>query len=120
MLLEAPILAEKAIQRAGLIEDSQVIVALFRPLGVGEIRIAGGAGGRADPVGHAVGRQRIVIPLYGRGVSVSSREPVSLIGPNRAVTELAWGDSASIRAVSAMLPALSPGWLDGKPKLSPG
>ncbi|KKK95402.1 hypothetical protein LCGC14_2673190, partial [marine sediment metagenome] len=26
----------------------------------------GGGGGRADPAGHAVGRQRIVVPLHGR------------------------------------------------------
>ena len=54
-LLEVPVLAEKAIESASLVEDSQIVVAQFRPLGVGELRIAGSARAGADPVGQAVG-----------------------------------------------------------------
>ncbi|MBA7698066.1 hypothetical protein ES703_106740 [subsurface metagenome] len=49
-----PVLAEKAIEGAGLVENSQVFVAIFRSLGVGEAGIASPGATRTDPIGNTV------------------------------------------------------------------
>ena len=66
--LEVPVLAEEAVERTRLVEHGQVVEAALGALGVGELRITRCARRRADPVGDAVGRQRIVIPRDRRAV----------------------------------------------------
>jgi len=62
--LEMIILTEKAIEGAGLIENSKVGISNLRPLTVGIIRITGFGSSRTDPIGHTVRGQGIVIPIH--------------------------------------------------------
>jgi len=59
---EMPVLAIEAVKRAGKGKNREVIVAVFRTFPVGIRRVTTSASARANPVSHAVGGQRIVIP----------------------------------------------------------
>ena len=57
-----PVLTEKAIKGTGLIEDSQILVAILSALGVGKLRVTNASSVGTDPISHAVSRQGIIIP----------------------------------------------------------
>jgi len=57
-----PVLAEQAIEGAGLIEDSQVFIAIFRPIPIGEIGVTDPAPAGANPISDAIGGQGVMIP----------------------------------------------------------
>ena len=59
-----PVLTEETVKGTRAIEDCQILVAVFWAPGIGKLRIARFAPGRAHPVGHTVGRQVIVIRTY--------------------------------------------------------
>jgi hypothetical protein len=71
-----PILAEEAIEGTGLVKNCQVLVAIFRSLSIGKIRITHPCSPGADPIGDAVGGQGVIIPanvpLIGTGPDEST------------------------------------------------
>jgi hypothetical protein len=90
MAAKVPVLAEQAVKRASLIEYSQVLIAVFRSPGIGELRISGSCATRADPIGYAVGRQSIIIPAditLARGCTCES---VSIVGTQPAISPAVW------------------------------
>ena len=58
-----PVLAEETVKIAGTVEDRQVLVSMFRPRGIGKMRISRAAAPRADPCCAAIGRESVVIPV---------------------------------------------------------
>jgi len=71
-----PILAEEAIEGTGLVENSQVFVAVLGSLSISKMGVAGPRPPGADPIGDAVGGQGIIIPadisLLGAGSDESA------------------------------------------------
>jgi hypothetical protein len=61
-LPETPILAKEAIEGTGLIEDGQILVAVFRTPGIGETWISRGRSSGTNPIAHTVGWKAIIIP----------------------------------------------------------
>ena len=59
---EMPVLAIKAMKRAGMGKNREVIVAVFSMFSVGIHWVATFASAWTDPVAYAVGGQRIVVP----------------------------------------------------------
>ena len=119
VLLEVPVLAEQAVERAGFVEHGQVRVSVLGPLCVGEIRISGRARGRADPIGHAVGRQGVVVPLDGRGLGIAAADLPVLIASDAAVADLPGVDLAGVDALPAAGALARPGWICGQMESSP-
>ena len=108
-LLEGPVLAIEAVEIAGVIEDRQVGAA---PLGAGLAGVLGVAGAGtpgAEPVGHAVGGQGIVVETKagpGRG---SPLQP-AMFHPTGAAEAMApLGDAAGMEAEGALLTLGVPG-----------
>ena len=95
---EVPVLAIETIEGAGVEKDGKVLIASFRACAMGILGEPGPGPAGADPVGHAVGRQRIVVPgelsLFYRNSSDLS----ALIPPQAAIPQSAFGDSAFIYA----------------------
>jgi hypothetical protein len=58
-----PVLAEKAVEVAGTVEDRQVLVSIFRPGGIGKMGVSYIAAPRTDPCCTAIGREGVVIPV---------------------------------------------------------
>ncbi len=57
-----PVLTEQAIKGASLIENSQVLVAIFSSLSIGKLGIASASSTRTDPISYTVGGQGIMVP----------------------------------------------------------
>ncbi len=95
-----PVLAVEAVERAGLVEHGQVLVAVLRAGPVREPGMAMARTARADEVGHAVRGERIVVPAhYGLG-------PIP--GGQPAVTHPAQRDATAVGANPAGGPLLGP------------
>jgi len=60
---QVPVLAEKAVEGARLVEYGLDVIAVFRILGVGELGIARRRRGRADPIRNAVRAMGKVVSL---------------------------------------------------------
>jgi hypothetical protein len=102
-LLEGPVLAIEAVEIAGVIKDRQVGAAFLRAGLAGVLGISGAGTPRAEPVGHAVGRQRIIVETEaGSGwVSPSQAAVFNPPAPAKAIPPL--GDPAGVEAESAFL-----------------
>ena len=59
---EMPVLAIEAVKRAGMGENREVLIAVFRTIYIGILGITTSTAGRADPITYAIGGQRIVVP----------------------------------------------------------
>jgi hypothetical protein len=97
----APVLTEKAVQAAAVVENSQVFVAIFWPFIVRVIRESTTGSSSADPVGNTIGGQGIIIPgiapLPGR-----RRKPLSVpVFPHSTVPYRTFSDEALVEAVAA-------------------
>jgi hypothetical protein len=57
-----PVLAEEAVKGTGLIEDSQVLVAIFSAFVIGKAGVTSSCSPGTYPIGYAVSGQGIVIP----------------------------------------------------------
>ena len=116
-----PVLTEEAIEGAGLIEDGQVLISIFRPLPVGESGIAGPRSPGADPVGNAIGGQGVVVPADIPHPGAGPGDPAPPVCAQPAVASLARADDAFIDAKTAAFPSPIPGGLwrqgEGLPRL---
>jgi hypothetical protein len=93
-----PVLTEQAVKRAPVIEDGKVLETKFR---TGTVSIGGiprSCPARADPIGHTIGRQPIVIPAdtaFSGGYAL--KLPI-LMGPQAAIAPLFFWDLTTIDA----------------------
>jgi hypothetical protein len=95
-LLEVVILAIEAVERAGLVEDGQVGIPVFRTFFVG---ISGRPASRASwthKAGHAIGGQGIVIKGQVPLVGPPPFQPAAANLPKPAKTDLALADTACV------------------------
>jgi len=91
-----PVLAEQAIKGAGLIKDSQVLIAIFSSLRIGKLRVTSPGSTGTDPISYAVGGQGIVIPADIAFFSSGTRKFISLIGAKPAIAPAIWGNTALV------------------------
>jgi len=57
-----PILTKKAVKATSMIKNGQVIEAILSSFGIGILGIPSTSSSRANPVSHAIRRQRVIIP----------------------------------------------------------
>jgi len=57
-----PVLTEKTVESATVIENSQVFISIFRALGIGVMRETCTSPARTDPICNTIRRQGIIIP----------------------------------------------------------
>jgi hypothetical protein len=55
------ILAIKTVEGTGMVEDSQVLVSVFRAFYIGIARIPAACACRADKISYAIGWKRIIV-----------------------------------------------------------
>lgn len=99
-----PVLAEQAIERAGLIKYGQILKTIFRPIPIGEIRVAGPGPAGADPIGNAIGGQGIVIPAHIAFFRASPQKPAFAILAQATVAFSTGADETLVDTKIALLP----------------
>jgi hypothetical protein len=57
-----PVLAEKTVERASVVEHSKIFKPIFWTIGMGILGISGTGSTRADPIRYAIGWEPIIIP----------------------------------------------------------
>jgi len=106
-----PVLAEQAIKGTSLIEDSQVLVAVFSSMGIGKLRVTGSSATRTDPIGYAVGGQGIVIPADIAFPGGGTDKSIFSVGAQSTVAPAICGNTAFIDAKLTYKPSLTFGRL---------
>jgi hypothetical protein len=97
-----PILAEEAIEGTGLVENSQVLVAIFRSLSISKIGVTCPYPPGADPIGYAVGGQRVIIPTSVPLIGTGPDESGLPVLPHPTVAFSTLPDKALIEAKAAL------------------
>jgi hypothetical protein len=115
-----PVLAEQAIKRASLIEDSQVLIAVFSSSRIGEPRITSPGSTRTDPVSYAVGGQGIVIPADIAFHSRGTDKFISFVEAQSAIAPFPKCHTTLINAKMTAMPLSCFGGLIGQVKWLPG
>lgn len=93
-----PVLAKKAVEGTGLIENSQVFITILGTRTIGKTGITCPYTPRADPVGHTVGREGVIIPVYIGFIRGHPFKSTPLIPADPAVTPSPLGNLALISA----------------------
>jgi hypothetical protein len=57
-----PVLAEKTVERASVVEHSKIFKPVFRTVGMGILGISGTGSTRTDPIRYTIGWEPIIIP----------------------------------------------------------
>jgi len=104
-----PVLTEKAVEGAALIEDGQILVAAFGSWRIGKLRIAVPGAAGTDPVGHAVGGQGIIIPADIAFYSSGPDKSVLPVESQPAVPPATIRNTALVYTEVAFQPILVPG-----------
>jgi len=91
-----PVLAEQTIKGASLIEDGQVLIAIFGSWRTGKLRVASPGSTRANPIGYTVGGQGIIIPADVAFPGSGTDKSIFSVGAQPAVAPAIWGDTACI------------------------
>lgn len=116
-----PILTEEAIEGACLIKNGQVLIAVFRPVPIGEPGITRPRSSRANPIGDAIGGQGVVVPTYVPLFRAGPDKSALPVDAKPAVAFSTLGNKALINAKIASLSPFSPGGLrreiEGLPRL---
>jgi hypothetical protein len=95
-ITKLPVLAEEAIEGAGLIKDCQVFIAIFRPLTVAEIRVSLPCPPRANPASYTVGGEGIIIPTHVSLIGSDTPQLVAFIKAQPAIAYPSLRDAAFI------------------------
>jgi hypothetical protein len=99
-----PVLTEKAVEGACLVKDGEVFVAIF---GTGAVSVTGVTATcpcRANKIGDAVSRQRVVIPT-------DDSVPFSVSMRQTAIAHATSRNATTLRANSANYAIAIVGWL---------
>jgi len=99
-----PVLAKEAIKGAGLIENSQVVIAELRTIAIGELGISGAGAYRTDPIGNTIGGQRVMIPKDIASLPHSAAELAADVDPEPTVAPAPLGQTTFIDANAATQP----------------
>jgi len=116
-----PVLTEETIEGACLIKNGQVLIAVFRPIPIGEPGITYPRSSRTNPIGDAIGGQRVVVPTYVPLFRASPDKSALPVNAKPAVAFPTLGNKALINAKIALLSPFSP-WglrreIEGLPRL---
>ena len=104
-----PVLTEQAVKGTGLVEDGEVLVAIFWSWAVGEFRIASFAAPGTHPVCHAVGGEWIIVPADIAPICGSAHKSTFLVPAKAAVASVADSDPAFVCAKVTLRPLVSGG-----------
>jgi hypothetical protein len=99
-----PVLAKEAIKGAGLIENSEVVIAELRTIAIGQPGISGAGASRTDPIGDAIGGQRVMIPRDIASLPHGAAELAADVDPEPTIAPAALGDAAFIEANATAQP----------------
>ncbi len=113
-----PVLAKQAIKGASLIEDSQVLVAMFSSLGIGKPRVTSSSATRTDPIGYAVGGQGVIIPTDVAFPGGGTHKSIFSVDAQSTIAPAICGNTAFIGAKLAFKSSLTLGRLLRKVKWS--
>jgi len=106
-----PVLTEQTVEGASLIEHRQVLVTIFRSRGIGKIRVTTSAASGTDPVGDAIGRERIIVPVQVTLLGTAADDVATLFPADSAISYLALLDLTAVDAKVTTLLALFSGRL---------
>ena len=99
--LEVKILAKEAIEGTGLVEDSQVSVAVLGTFGHGITGVAGPCPGRTDKASHAIGGEGVIVERKVSLMGPPSPEFAAFTAAEAAEAAAAFGNSASVHTQGA-------------------
>jgi hypothetical protein len=80
-----PVLAEETIKGTPMIEDCEILESIFWALDMGELRVARSHSSRANPVGHTVRGQTVMVPTDTPLVFGCPLKAPVLVNPQAAV-----------------------------------
>jgi len=112
-----PVLAEKTVESAGLVENCQILVPVFGPRAVRPLWVSRAASTRTDPVGDTIRRQWVEIPGHRGPFGGAARDVSVFILPHATVTPTSDGYSTLITAKPALSAAGGRRNLAGKTEL---
>jgi len=118
-LAVVPVLAEQAIERAGLVEHSQVLIAKLRPLAVTELGIASPTAPGTDPVSNTVGGQGVVIPANITFISTGSSQIAVLVIAKPTIAPIPRSHMTFVEAELTGDPSLMLRWFSREMKRLP-
>jgi hypothetical protein len=114
-----PVLTKQAIEGTSLIENSQIFIAILRAVRVGKLGIASSCPAGADPVCHAIGRQRVIIPTDIGIVRCGALEFACLPKAQPTIAPVPGGQAAFIQTNLTSPPRLAFRGMNGEIELSP-
>jgi hypothetical protein len=85
-----PVLTKQAIKGTGLVENSQIFITILRTVRVGKLGIASSRATGADPICHAIGGQRVIIPTNVGIVRRGDLELVCLVKAQPTIASTPW------------------------------
>ena len=91
-----PVLTEQAIKGASLIEDGQVLIAIFSSSRIGKLGVTSPGATGTDPISYAVGGQGIIVPADISLLSRGTDQSIFPVGTQSAIAPAIWGDTALI------------------------
>jgi len=80
-----PVLAEETIKGTSMIEDCEILESKFWALDMGELRVARSHSSRANPVGHTVRGQTVMVPTDTSLALGCSLEASVFVNPQAAI-----------------------------------
>jgi len=80
-----PVLTEQAIKGASLIENGQILIAIFSSTRVGKAGITSPGSTGTDPIGDTISRQGIIIPADVALAGGGTFKPIFLVGAQPAI-----------------------------------
>jgi len=97
-LSERPVLTIEAVETAAFIENREIPVPVLRSLPMGKTGITCTRSPGTNPVGHAIGRQGIVVPGYFSPAWRNTDDLALLIGPEATIAFLSLRNGTHICA----------------------
>ena len=111
-----PVLAKEAIEGAGLIENSEVVISELRTTAIGELGISGTGASRTDPIGNTIGGQRVMIPRDIAPLPHGAAELAADVDPEPTIAPACLEDATFIDANAAAQSFFFPRRLFGQAK----
>ena len=114
-----PVLTKQAIEGTRLIENSQIFITKLRTVRVGKLRIASSYPTGADPICHAIGGQRVIIPTDIGIVRCGALEFACLPKAQPTIAPAPGGQAALVHANLTSPPCFAFRGLNGEIEQSP-
>jgi hypothetical protein len=109
-----PVLAVKAVKRAGVTENRQILKSGLRAVTIGVLGITAAGAARTNPISHTIGGQGIQIPGQLCPGGADTRYPSVSVASQTAVAGISFGNAASVHTQVAGHTGRIPRWFTRK------